>query len=250
MTAPLVLVTRPGPEAAATAARLTALGYRCLVEPMVEIVVHPGPPLDLAGVQALLVTSGNGARALADRTPVRDSRAFAVGDATAETLRDRGFGDVESAAGDARDLAALVRQRCDPAIGALLHIRGNVVGADPAALLKMAGFAVRTIVLYETRTPSAFSRHFERTMRQHDLGYALFFSPRAGRTFVTLARAAGLAPECETIEACCLSAAVATAVEGVRWRAVRISVRPEQGALLALLPPAEDRDGSRGEHGE
>ncbi len=250
MTAPLVLVTRPRPAAVATAARLAALGYRCLVEPMVEIVPRPGPPLDLAGVEAFLVTSGTGARALAGRTPVRDSRVFAVGDATAETLRDLGFGRVESAGGDARDLAALVRQCCDPAAGALLHIRGDVVGADPAALLEAAGFAVRTAVLYETRTPSAFSQQLVRTMRHRDLGFVLFFSPRTGRTFVTLAGAAGCAPDCKSIEVCCLSAAVAAAVEGVRWRAVRVSVRPEQGALLALLPPAKDRNGAQGEHGE
>ena len=249
MIAPLALVTRPRPEAEATAARLAALGYRNFIEPMVEIVPCRGPLLDLSGVQALLVTSGNGAVALADRTPVRDQRLFAVGDATAGTLSRLGFASVESAKGDAGDLAALIKQRCDPAAGSLLHIRGDAVDNDPAALLRAAGFAVRTAILYESRAPSAFSQQLERTMRQHDLGFALFFSPRAGRTFVTLAQAAGLASNCESVEACCLSAAIAAAVQGVRWRAVRVAVRPEQSALLALLPRVKNGMDPRDEHG-
>lgn len=249
MTAPLVLVTRPRPQAEATASLLAALGYRCLIEPMVEIVPCTGPPLDLAGVQALLVTSGNGGRALANRTSARGLKVFAVGDATAATLSRLGFLSVESASGDARDLAALVQERCHPAAGPLLHVRGDAVGTDPGEILRAAGFTVCATVLYESRTPSAFSPELERTLRRHGLAFALFFSPRSGRTFVTLAQAAGLAPDCATVEACCLSAAIAAAVEGGPWRAVRIAVRPEQRALLALLPRLPNGTQSRGEHG-
>jgi uroporphyrinogen-III synthase len=234
----LVLVTRPSPEAEETAARLEALGHACLIEPMLEIVPLAGPPLDLTGVQALLVTSRNGARALAARTPVRGLRVFAVGEATASLLADLGFAAVEAAEGTALDLARRVRGSCAPAGGALLHVRGAEVVSDPVPLLRAAGFEARSAVLYEARTPSAFSPHLERTMRQRAIGYALFFSRRTARTFVSLTEAAGLRPACADIEACCLSAAVAAGLEGVGWRAVRVSVRPSQDALLALLPPA------------
>jgi uroporphyrinogen-III synthase len=232
----LVLVTRPRPEAEETAARIQAMGHSCLIEPMLEIVPMEGPALDLGGVQALLVTSRNGARALAARTMERALRVFAVGGATASVLADLGFAHVEAAEGTGLDLAERVRERCAPAGGALLHVRGSDVAADPLPLLRAAGFETRSAVLYEVRTPSAFSPHLERTMRQRAIGYALFFSPRTAQAFVRLADAAGLGPACGDIEACCLSAAVATGLEGVGWRAVRVSVRPRQEALLALLP--------------
>src|SRR5262249_19161496 len=126
--------------------------------------------------------------------------------------------------------------RCDPRQGTLLHVRGDAVGADPAILLASAGFSVSASVLYETRTPSAFSPCLERTVRHNDLAYVLFFSARTARTFVTLALAAGVAPACKTIEACCLSAVVAAAADGVPWRAVRVAVRPDHEAILNLLP--------------
>jgi uroporphyrinogen-III synthase len=239
----LVLVTRPQPEAEETAARLRALGHDCLVEPMLEIVPREGPPLDLAGVQAVLVTSRNGARALAERTAERGVQVFAVGEGSTATLRALGFQRIEAGAGSAADLAELVRRICRPDAGSLVHARGEAISSDPRPLLEQAGFAVRAAVLYEARAVSAFSPHLERTMRQRALGYALFFSPRTARTFVTLAAAAGLQPAGATVEACCLSQAVAAALDGMRWQAVRVSVRPEQEALLALLPPAGRADG-------
>lgn len=249
-TPPIVLVTRPRPEAEETSARVEALGHRCLIEPMLEIAPLAGPPLDLAGVQALLVTSRNGARALATRTAERGRLVFAVGEATAQSLRALGFTSVTAAGGTAAELTDRVRDACDPGKGALLHVRGDAVAIDPVPQLRGAGFEARAAVLYEARTPSAFSPHLERTMRQGDIGYALFFSPRTARTFVTLASAADVTPACAEIEACCLSAAVAAALDGVRWRSVRVSVRPQQDALLALLPASGERRGSRGAHGE
>lgn len=250
MTGPIVLVTRPRPEAEETAARVEALGHACLIEPMLEIVPLAGPPLDLAGVQALLVTSRNGARALAVRTLERGCPVFAVGEATAQSLRALGFTTVTVAAGTAVDLTESVRRACAPGGGALLHIRGDAVATDPVPLLRGAGFQARFAVLYEARTPFAFSPHLERTMRQCAIGYTLFFSPRTARTFVTLANAAGLGSTCAEIEACCLSAAVAAVLDGVRWREVRVSVRPQQEALLDLLPSLGERRGSRGAHGQ
>jgi uroporphyrinogen-III synthase len=170
---------------------------------------------------------------------MRELPVFAVGEATAATLRDQGFRSVRSAQGTARDLAQRVRELCDPRAGVLLHVRGEAVATDPVPLLAASGLQARSAVLYEVRTPSAFSPHLERTMRQRALGYGLFFSPRTARTFVTLARAAGLDSACAAMEACCLSTAVAAAADCVRWRAVRVSVRPEQEALLALLPMPE-----------
>ena len=69
-----VLVTRPEEDAAALVAALKARGHEALVEPMLTVAPAPGvtPPLDLDGVQALLFTSANGARAFARLSERRD----------------------------------------------------------------------------------------------------------------------------------------------------------------------------------
>src|SRR5229473_1898951 len=95
--------------------------------------------LSLRGVQAVLFTSANGARAFARATARRDLAVIAVGDATARTARALGFADIASAGGDVGDLAALVAARLDPRRGALLHAAGSVVAGDLAARLRAAG---------------------------------------------------------------------------------------------------------------
>jgi uroporphyrinogen-III synthase len=125
-----VLVTRPEADAAALVAALEARGHEALAQPLLTIEpAVPEPPLDLAGVQALLFTSANGVRAFADVSQERGLPVFAVGDASAEAARAARFAKVESASGDVEDLARLVKDRLDPGAGPLLHGAGGSLGA-------------------------------------------------------------------------------------------------------------------------
>jgi uroporphyrinogen-III synthase len=84
-------------------------------------------------------------------------------------------------------------------------------------------------------------------LRTSELDGVLFFSPRTAHSFVRLLAEAELVDRIRMVDAFCLSPAVAEAArtygnEGaVPWRNVRVAPRPEQEALLALLPnPAGD----------
>ena len=147
-----VLITRPQPAAAALAARLAAVGHEAVIEPLLTIV----PETDarerlaqaLAGAQAVLLTSANGAEGAAAATERRDLRVFAVGDATARAARAAGFAEVESAGGDVASLVALVRARLAPGDGALVHARGADAAGDLAGDLAGSGFTLRRVTLY------------------------------------------------------------------------------------------------------
>ena len=146
-----VLVTRPREDAERLAAQLEARGHAMRHRTDLHDRTVPETPLDLDGVQALLLTSANGARAFGMRSRRRDLRVFAVGDATAEAARALGFADVESAGGDVDDLVRLARARAQPDAGALLHVAGSAVAGDLAGQLGADGFDVRRAVLYRAR---------------------------------------------------------------------------------------------------
>jgi uroporphyrinogen-III synthase len=232
------LVTRPLEDAAPVADMLRARGLEPVIEPMLSIVALPAPALNLAGVQAIVFTSANGVRAFAGVNPARDLPVFAVGDATARAARDHGFASVASAGGDIEDLARLIEQKLDPEAGALLHAAGSNVAGDLAGRLSALGFAVRRVALYEARAAAALSPDLERTMRQGDIGLALFFSPRTAATFVTLVGQAGLDAACRGMAAVCLSPAVAKAAAGLPWREIRTALRPELPALVDEIDAA------------
>jgi uroporphyrinogen-III synthase len=235
-----VLITRPEEDATALAKQLAFLGIAALIEPLLEICFLPHPPLDLAGVQALLMTSANGVRAFANICERRDLPVLAVGEATARVAREAGFADVESAAGNVFDLAELVRQRCYPAAGPLLHAAGTAVAGDLAAMLAGDGFVVRREVLYEARTSRRLSEQTIEQLRAGKLDGVVMFSPRTAAVFVDLLAAAQLRSVCTRLIAFCLSWAVAHVIEREAWQRVAVAARPDQEALIDLIAEAAD----------
>jgi uroporphyrinogen-III synthase len=242
--APLVLITRPAVDAAPLAHCLSARGYRTRVEPMLDIVWRDGPAPDVDGVQALLFTSANGVRAFARRSPCLDRPVLTVGHATASAAREAGFQTVDSAGGDVEALAALALGRCRADGGALLHVAGSAMAGDLAGRLGQAGFTVRREILYDARPAQALSAATVTDLAAQALSFVLFFSPRTARSFVSLARGAGLAEPCRTVVALCLSGAVAAEAGQAPWKDIRTATRPEQDSMLDLLPDRRSRSGS------
>ncbi len=239
-TAPAAVITRPRDDDDELAEALEKRGFRPFAEPLLTIEFLPGPALSLAGHQALLLTSGNGARALAarlgdDLALWNDLPVFTVGDATARATREAGFRHVTSAGGDVDSLAALARSCLKPADGALLQIAATDLAGDLQGQLTAAGFTIDKQTLYRAQPVAALSTTLIDQWRRHQIGAVLFFSPRTAATFASLATAQGLAEACENIVAACLSSAVAGRLGGLPWRSLRVADRPTQAALLASL---------------
>jgi uroporphyrinogen-III synthase len=229
------LVTRPSDDADQIAAALAARGIEPVFEPLLAIAPVPTAKLDLAGVQALLVTSRNGVRALAAATPNRDVAVFTVGDATAQAAREHGFKTVESAQGDVEALARLVVARLDPKAGPLVHAAGQAVAGDLTGKLAERGFTVWREVLYEASPATALSAATRDLIESGGVDFALLFSPRTAQTFASLVTEAGLADKCRGIAAICLSDAIATRLAGLPWRAIATAARPDLPALIAAI---------------
>ena len=230
------LLTRPRADSETLAETLARRGISSLIEPMLDIVPTADGPPDLAGVQAVLITSANGARALAAALGAdRATPLLAVGQSSAQAARAAGFRRVEPAGGDVASLAALVAARLKPAAGALLHVTGRDQAGDLAGDLARDGFTVRRAVLYEAHAARALSAAAARALTEGTIDLALFFSPRTAEAFAGLVRSAGLAPTMGRIVALCLSPAVAESARVLDWREVRTARRPELDALLDEL---------------
>ena len=245
MTARL-LVTRPSEDAPRVVEALRRMGIRALVAPLIFIEPVAGAAPDFAGVQAVLATSANGARALAKVERRRDILLFAVGDATAATAREAGFEFVESAVGDVESLVQLVRGRLDPAAGALLHVAGTHVAGDLAARLDGAGFRYRRAVLYQARAAEKFSAETVRALAGGTIDGALFFSPRTAATFVNLSQQARLDGATTELTAFCLSPVVAERVRVLSWSRVLVAPSPDLESLMARVEAALEGAGGMG----
>jgi uroporphyrinogen-III synthase len=241
----LWLVPRPAEEAARIREAFAAHGATALVFAVLEIVPRDAGAIDPAPLQAVLLTSRNGARALARLDLPRTLRVLAIGDATAAVAREAGFAAVASAAGDAGALAALAQATLSPERGALLHLSGAALGQDPAPALRAAGFAVERRIAYAAEPVAALPPEAADALAAAPppAGVA-FFSPRTVEVFDTVLRQAGLADRRSRLVALCLSRAVAERLDGGAWAAVRIAARPALDALLEIAAPVDVRAGA------
>jgi uroporphyrinogen-III synthase len=235
---PLIVVTRPQAEAETLALKLKALGYRPLVEPLLEIVplAVSLPPLE--PYRALVFTSANGVRAFADLSAVRHLPVYAVGGATSAALRLAGFALIHEADGDAAALAEMIGKSI-PAYTSILHLSGTVVAQDIAPLLAGRNIVVDRASLYEARPVTTLSPFLIEALYACTVKGVLLFSARTARVFATLLVEHGLMEVAGSISVYCLSSAVAAKIAHIPWKHIGIAAKPTSESLLTQLPPQD-----------
>jgi len=219
-----LLVTRPEPGASATAARLAAMGYEPVVVPCLTIrTTTPRLPEHPA---ALIITSGQAVPALP--ATLHHVPAFCVGDATAAKLRQAGFTRVESAGGNAEDLARLVTAR--RLTGLHLLAVGERHGLALARKLREAGIPVLRRKVYAVTPARHLPDRVATALEAGEISGALFYSAETARAFARLNP-----PGTAGITAYALSEMVAIALQDLPWKQIRAAVVPTEADLMALL---------------
>lgn len=231
-----VLVTRPEPGGAETAARVAALGWQPVLAPALALTSRA---FVMPRVQALLLTSRAAARALPSVVP--GLPVLAVGEATAAEARGRGWAEVRAADGTADSLAKLAAENLAPAAGPLLLAVGEGYSLDLAADLRGRGFRVIRRIAYQAKPAESLPPEALRAWVEGRVGAVLFHSPRSALCAINLLRAAGVTAGAPQVEVLAISRrvaeAAASAIAPHAWRALRVAARPEEDALLRLLGP-------------
>jgi uroporphyrinogen-III synthase len=228
-----MLVTRPEPDAQATLARLDALGIDALAAPvMVRQTLDASlPPPD--GFTAMVLTSANAVRALAERGVLEQYRhlpVFAVGDRTAREASEAGFERVSSAAGALQDLVnamTIARMR-----GPIFYPTGKHQSADLAKALAPLGVMVATAKIYDMVAIDALPAQILAELGG-DIGAVLAYSRRTAEIFATLATSLPRDKR-SRLAMLCLSETVAEPLLEARFSRISLADRPDEDAMMAL----------------
>jgi len=208
-----VIVLRPEPGASATVARARELGLAAIAIPLFEVERVAWEAPDLAGFDALLLTSVNAIRHGGSKLKaLRGLPVHAVGAATAQAARDAGFAIASSGTGGVDELLDSLAPELR-----LLHLCGEErrAPADPRQ-------PILAIPVYRSRAiepPPDLGRTVNAVVLIH--------SPRAGQRFAQLTDERG------TIAIAAISAAAADAA-GEGWSDIQVAAEPNGHALLAL----------------
>jgi len=235
-----IIITRPVEDAEKLAETLSKLGHNPIIEPILNIYFLQSASLELKEKlgkkpQAILLTSANGARALASMTEERKIKIITVGDASAEEAKNLGFKNVTSAGGDVNSLADYVEKNCKKTDGWLLHVAGSVLAGDLQTILKNKGFIIDRVVAYEAEPAHSFSLATKSALINCELDSVLFYSPRTAKIFTELANNSKIAYLLKNTRALCLSEAVAAELEKDKWSKIMVASEPKQESLLSLI---------------
>lgn len=235
-----VLVTRPQPDADATASALRARGHDVLVAPMLTFEPRPLKLDSDTRFAAIIVTSGNALRALAGDPAIEALRAlpvYAVGEKTADVAREAGFSKVISADGDAAQLRDLIAKRGKPG-DPLLYLAGADLAGDIAGELGARGFTVVTQTTYRMVPAEILPASAADAIANGRMTGVLHYSRRSARAFATAARASGVEITVLALPQICLSDAVAIVLRDSGADHVSVAARPDQDALFQALDRA------------
>lgn len=228
-----VLVTRPEPQASATASLLESRGHVVRKAPLstierIEATLPPGGAVD-----AVLLTSANAAPAL--RT-YREKPVYAVGGATAEAARLAGASSVHAAGGDWQSLARLLSSAEGPPAGSrLLHLSGAAIAGDLGGAAVRAGFAYTRRVVYAARATHYFAPETIALLAREELDAVLFLSPAHATIWHQLVERAAVIDRLFPLRAVVLSAAVGAALGELPWREIAVADAPEIARLIDRL---------------
>jgi uroporphyrinogen-III synthase len=231
-----LLLTRPEPDGARTAAALRGRGHTVVlarllhIEPIANVEIGSGP------WAAILVTSGNAARAIAANKrheALLGVPVFAVGERSAEAMRAAGFAAVTAADGGVDDLARLVAGRMPPG-ARLLYLAGEDRSGDLGGDLRGRGFFAQTVALYRAVAAVVLPQAAADALAGGVEG-VLHFSRRSADTYVASARAAGVLESALRPAHFCLSAEVAEPLQRAGAGTIRVASRPVEAALIALV---------------
>ena len=247
---PTMLVTRPASQAAELVGLLRGRGIGAVVVPTVAIDrSSTGPDLDrmlltLDGAAWLVLTSANGAEALADRIAIsgrsvpNDTRVAAVGPATADVLRAAGlrvdhvpqrYLTVEIAAG----LGDVDGRR-------IVLARADAATPDLREALLARGAVVEEVVAYRTLEGPAYSRDPLRAALHDDLDGVTFTSSSTVRGLLRLASAVDRA-RARSVPAFCIGPVTADTARRAGFHVAAVAPEHTAASLADTIADHFDR---------
>ena len=181
-----ILITSPATETVGLIAALEVRGHDVIAVPLITAERLDAPEIKLEGAQGFLVTSAEGARALADAVSVRFFPVYAESEEAGAAARAAGFTKVTVAAGDAAALAQLIKQTVRAEAGPLVHsCHLNETNAVTGMLINM-GYAIRPLKLYRLNWVNQLPSALEQALTDKRIDAAVVLSVDEARAFTAL----------------------------------------------------------------
>lgn len=234
---PRVLLTRPEPGAARTAARLLKLGFSPVLLPLTTIVplAHDDVP-NAEDFDTVAVTSANALEHAPADLVARLARlpCFAVGPETAEAARRGGFTQVAAGTANADALADDMLARI--AVGATVaYLCGRIRTNTFEHALEQSGHRVRALETYDAPAIAYDRATLDAAIGTEPIHAIMLYSRRAAKLFLRCDWSAESERLFSTARFLCLSQKIAREIEAAAPGRVKVAAAPTDDAMLVLI---------------
>ena len=245
-----LLVTRPQPDAEDLQRKLEVRGFRVSVAPLLDIRTGPQRTIPNKPYQAVLITSANGVRALAQH-PARHRLlgrvAYAVGPQSRAAAAATGFETVAEAGGDVNAVISKVDRELEPGRGPLLYLSGEETSGDLEAVLQKRGFEVDRVIMYAAVPAAHLPPPVTAMIKRRAIDGVLLYSRRTAKVWRKCISADGLDAHASRILHFCLAAPV-TGDLPTEWMA-KTAANPSEQGMFDLIEQTRAALAERQSHG-
>ena len=224
-----LIITRPEADALPLKAKLEGLGHIATLAPLLKIVPRPNAYIPPLAYQLICATSANALKSVHLHDDIKKILLLTVGPQSLAVAKQEGFKNCQAHGGDVQGLVAHITANFDPKNGPILYLSGAETSSNLRALLKVSGFAVERVIIYDAviQTPPEIDKALAKA------NGVLLYSPRSARIWCDLIINSKLEKQAAAPIYYCLSDNVAEILP-VQWQK-RVAKTPDEAAMLALL---------------
>lgn len=230
-----ILVTRPEPDAQATAEKLEGLGIAATCAPLMQMHAITASLPQPTGLSSIALTSANALRALettALLTPYLHLPVFTVGDRTAAHARASGFKTVTSANGSFSDLVDLLADE-NPDGPIFYPTTRNPTGDLEAALVPKS-LKIITTHVYEMHPATSLDTTNLIALQSGSINAVMLYSRRTAETFCTLTKTLLDDKTRHNLTILCLSENIAAPMIANGFPRIALADYPSEEAMMVL----------------
>lgn len=236
-----LIVTRPENDSTELVAALKATAQDVMQIPLLEIEFFEDVAIVTDNLQAVLITSANGARGLAKNTALAELtglKVVCVGPASRAAAQKAGFRDVATAEpGDVSGVVEFVISNLDPNAGDLLYASGEKTSGDLVGQLTAKGFGVRRTVLYKAKRARQLPLIAEQQIETGQVDGVLLYSPRTAKIWLSVTQGVISPARLSELHYYCLSANVAAVLYKSLGNSADVTIceTPDNNAMIAAI---------------
>ena len=227
-----ILLTRQFEDCSSLIFRFKELGHIVSHLPLLNIKKVSYDHDLLKNCESIIFTSSNAIKYLNTKEISKKIKCFCVGEATEEKAKSVGFQDINTAAGNVRNLKELILQNYSPSDGTIVYVSGEIVSSDLDQQLINKGYSVKRLINYKTNHNQIFENDFIEKLKMNMPDIVYIYSYNSALSFLNFIKNEKIEGLWKHTNLMCMSEKTSSILNEIKWKKIFLFNSGEEEFLL------------------